>query len=158
MPASPPLTPRLIGQTEKAMNALLERELSGTGITEPQWVTLVLAVASRPALDHRSFADQVVGALKVGDADARARIAELAAAGLLDAPGEGSELSVTEAGLRLYDRVRAATGEITRRLWGDLPDAELATTAKVLGSVLQRANAELASGSSPGTPRRAPGT
>lgn len=31
---------RLIGQTEKALNAILNRELEGTGVTEPQWVTL----------------------------------------------------------------------------------------------------------------------
>jgi hypothetical protein len=32
----------IIGQTEKALNAILARQLAGTGITEPQWVTLVI--------------------------------------------------------------------------------------------------------------------
>ncbi|WP_164842402.1 hypothetical protein [Actinoplanes solisilvae] len=39
-----PFGAQLIGRTEKALNALLERELSGTGLTEPQWVALTLTV------------------------------------------------------------------------------------------------------------------
>ena len=40
---STPFGPRLIGETEKTLNALLCRLLAGTGLTEPQWVTLRLA-------------------------------------------------------------------------------------------------------------------
>lgn len=46
MPGPQPFSPRLIGQTEKAMNALLDRELGGTGIAEPESVTLVPAVTT----------------------------------------------------------------------------------------------------------------
>src|SRR3954469_20440921 len=35
-----PFSPQLIGETEKTLNALLDRFLEGTGLTEPQWVTL----------------------------------------------------------------------------------------------------------------------
>jgi hypothetical protein len=34
-------------------------------------------------------------------------------------------------------------GEVTARLWGDLPEADLATAGRVLGTVLDRANAAL---------------
>jgi hypothetical protein len=34
--------------------------------------------------------------------------------------------------------------EITQRLWGDLPAEDLAIAGRVLGTVLVRANAELA--------------
>jgi hypothetical protein len=34
------LGPPLIGQTQNALNAILDRELAGTGLTERQWVTL----------------------------------------------------------------------------------------------------------------------
>ena len=40
---STPFGPQLIGETEKTLNALLLRHLDGTGLTEPQWVTLRLA-------------------------------------------------------------------------------------------------------------------
>ena len=40
------LGPRLIGETEKTLNALFVRFLDGTGLTEPQWVVLRLADAA----------------------------------------------------------------------------------------------------------------
>jgi hypothetical protein len=38
-----PFGPQLIGETEKTLNAILRRLLQGTGLSEPQWVTLRLA-------------------------------------------------------------------------------------------------------------------
>ena len=38
-----PFGPQLVGQTEKTLNALLRGFLDGTGLTEPQWVTLRVA-------------------------------------------------------------------------------------------------------------------
>ena len=38
-----PFGPVLVGQTEKTLRALLRRTLAGTGLSEPQWVTLRLA-------------------------------------------------------------------------------------------------------------------
>lgn len=38
-----PFGPVLVGQTEKTLQALLRRTLAGTGLSEPQWVTLRLA-------------------------------------------------------------------------------------------------------------------
>jgi len=38
-----PFGPQLIGETEKTLGALLRRFLEGTGLSEPQWVTLRLA-------------------------------------------------------------------------------------------------------------------
>jgi hypothetical protein len=39
--------------------------------------------------------------------------------------------------------VVGTTDEIRGRLWGDVPEPELATAGRVLGTVLLRANAEL---------------
>jgi hypothetical protein len=129
MSTGPTFGTQIIGQTEKALNAILARLLAGTGLTEPQWVTLTITA----------------GALKVSEAQAQARITELAAAQLVDAPnGEGSPVKVTDAGQRLYAQIRTAVTTITERLWGDLPAEELATTARVLSVILERANAELA--------------
>jgi hypothetical protein len=46
MPDYPSLSTQVIGQTEKTLGAILDRQLAGTGLTEPQWVTLVVTVAS----------------------------------------------------------------------------------------------------------------
>jgi hypothetical protein len=46
MTAPPTFGTPVIGQTEKALNAILHRQLAGTSLTEPQWVTLTLTVVS----------------------------------------------------------------------------------------------------------------
>ncbi len=47
MSTTPAFSTQLIGQTEKTLNAILGRLLAPTGLTEPQWVTLTVAVAER---------------------------------------------------------------------------------------------------------------
>ena len=86
MSATPSLSPQVIGQTEKALNAILERLLAGTGLTEPQWVALTLTVMSGGAVDHDQLIGRVAGVLKVSEAQAQARIAELAGAQLVQVP------------------------------------------------------------------------
>jgi hypothetical protein len=51
---------------------------------------------------------------------------------------------VTDAGAQLYGRIRSGVVEITDRMWGDLPAADVAVAGRVLTTVLERANAELA--------------
>jgi DNA-binding MarR family transcriptional regulator len=60
------------------------------------------------------------------------------------ADGEGSPVKLTDAGQQLFGQIRAATTEITERLWGDLPAEDLAAAGRVLSTVLARANAGLA--------------
>jgi DNA-binding MarR family transcriptional regulator len=145
MSTSPTFSTQLIGQTEKTLNAILSRLLAGTGLTEPQWVTLTLAVMSSGTSDLPAFAGRLADALKISDADARARIDELAAAELLVVPDvAGSPVRATDAGSQLHGRIRSAVVEITERMWGDLPPDDLAAAGRVLTTVLERANAELA--------------
>ena len=136
----------VLGQTERALNAILRRQLAGTSLTEPQWVTLTLTVASDGTLDRDQLIGRVAGALHVSEADAQARVSELAAAQLLHAPvGDGSPVKPTDAGQQLHSQIRAAVNQITQRLWGDLPAEDLDTAGRVLSTILARANAELAS-------------
>ena len=145
MSSTPSFGTPVIGQTEKALNAILHRQLAGTGLTEPQWVTLTLTVVSGGTVDRDQLIGRVAGVLKVGEAQARAHITELAAAQLLQAPdGEESPVKLTDAGQQLHGRIRTAVTQITQRLWGDLPAEDLATAGRVLSTVLARANAELA--------------
>ncbi|MGH2849613.1 MAG: MarR family transcriptional regulator [Solirubrobacteraceae bacterium] len=140
--APPTFNARLLGQTEKAANALLREILAGPGLSEPQWVTLTLAVTGEGAATREELVDRVTGAARFARADVEACVDALAAAGLLDVDAGPS---VTERGQATFDSVRAATARLTERLWGDLDEADLAVAARVLGTVLARANAELAS-------------
>jgi hypothetical protein len=145
MSTTPTFGAQILGQTEKALNAILDRQLAGTGLTEPQWVTLSLTVMGGGTVDRDQLVGRVADALKVSQAEAQARIAELTAAQLLDAAdGDPSQVTVTGDGQELYGEIRAAVTEITQRMWGDLPAEELATAGRVLSTILARANSELA--------------
>lgn len=133
----PALTPRVIGETEKALNAFLGRLLAGTGVTEPQWVILSVAVAGGGSITPQ----QAAFALKLTEPQAQDQLGQLTAAGYLT-----DATSVTQRARDLFARVRNATHEITERLWGDLPAEDLATAGRVLSIVTERANAELARG------------
>jgi hypothetical protein len=144
--ATPPadFSAQVLGQTEKALNAILDRHLAGTGLTEPQWVTLRLAVMSDDTLDRHHFARRVTGGLKISDAEAQAHVDELAAAQLLQLDGDQSPVTVTDAGHQLHSQILTTITPLTRRLWGDLPAEDLAAAGRVLSIILQRADAELA--------------
>jgi DNA-binding MarR family transcriptional regulator len=144
MSTTPTFSPAVLGQTEKALNAILDRQLAGTGLTERHWITLTLTVVSGGVVDRDQLVRRVAGALKVDDAEAQSLIDELAAARLLQAPDEGSLVKLTDSGQLLHTQIRAAVTQITERMWGDLPAEDLATAGRVLSTVLERANAELA--------------
>ncbi|HET6870806.1 MAG TPA: hypothetical protein VFH80_33150 [Solirubrobacteraceae bacterium] len=141
MSTTPTFSTQLIGQTEKTLNAILDRLLAGTGLTEPQWVTLTVAVMSGGSIDREAFVSRIASSLRISDRDARARIDELAAAQLFES--DDSTVAVTDAGKELHARIRGAVVEITDRMWGDLPPEDLAAAGRVLTTVLERANAEL---------------
>jgi DNA-binding MarR family transcriptional regulator len=146
MSASPTFSAQLLGQTEKAANAILDRLLAGPGLSEPQWITLAITAMSDGTLDRDQLIHHVAGALKVGDAEAQARVTELAVAELLHvSEDERAPVKLTDAGRQLHTRIRAEVTQITERLWGDLPAEDLATAGRILSTVLARANAELAS-------------
>jgi hypothetical protein len=144
MSTTPTFGTPVIGQTEKALNAILKRQLAGTGLTERQWVTLTVASGGTIDLDH--LIGRMAGVLKVSEAEAQAHITELVAARLLQDPdGDRLPVKLTDAGQQLQGQIRTAVTHVTQRLWGDLPAEDLATAARVLSIVLARANAELAS-------------
>jgi hypothetical protein len=137
-----PFGTQLIGQTENALGAILDRQLQGSGLTRRHWVPLTLAVMSGDATDGAQLIGRVSATLNLAPEDVAVRITELAAANMLTLRDDQSVI-VTDVGWNLHTRVRAAVGEITERLLADLSAADLEAAGHVLSTVLQRANAEL---------------
>ena len=54
---------QLIGQTEKTLNAILDRQLAGT-VTEPQWIALVLIAGSGESVSRDQVTARIAHALK----------------------------------------------------------------------------------------------
>jgi DNA-binding MarR family transcriptional regulator len=131
---------RLVGQTEKTLNAILEKVLAGA-VSERQWVALVVIAGGGPSGAGDQAVARVARALKTDQRGAADHIAALAAQGLVGTGPSGTV--VTAGGQRLIARVQAQVGEITRRLWDDIPAADMAVVRRVLGTVLERAEAEL---------------
>ena len=131
-----PFGPQLIGETEKTLNALLLRYLEGTGLTEPQWVTLRLAGMLDGSVDSDGLAAAVTN--RAHFADAEQLVVELTARGLLD------DGQLTSAGRDLVANVQAATVAATAPIWDGLPADDVAATTRVLNEVLGRAHAALA--------------
>jgi DNA-binding MarR family transcriptional regulator len=144
MATNPTFSTALVGQAESAFGAILDRELTGTGLSAPHWITLTLAIAGGGSVERAQLIRRVARARKVTESQVEAYVKELAAAQLLQAPDEeGAQVTVTDAGQQLHGRMSTAVAEITQRLWGDLAAEDLATAARVLSTVLARANQEL---------------
>lgn len=124
--------PQLIGQTEKGLNAILSKVLSGSGLEEPHWVVLRLAAQhdgdgplAAAVADRTHFADP------------EALIADLVGDGLL------AQDHLTPAGTELLARLGSQIQELTAPLWRDLPLEDVAATERVLNLVSTRARSLL---------------
>jgi DNA-binding MarR family transcriptional regulator len=136
---------RVIALAHYAGRAVLERVLARTGNTFNQSVTLRVVAIADDFIEHDRLVAEVTGSLKVEESVVRATIDELTAAHLIEeVPSERSRLRLTHNGRELYERVTAETGEISARIYADIPAEDLATTGRVLTLVTERANAELA--------------
>jgi hypothetical protein len=132
---STPFGPQLIGETEKTLNALLRRFLHGTGLTEPQWVTLRLADLLDSTVDGERLAAALAN--RAHFPDATGLVDELTDRGLLE------DGRLTGTGRDLCARVLAAIATGTDPVWKNLPDDDVAATTRVLNEVVGRARAVL---------------
>jgi DNA-binding MarR family transcriptional regulator len=131
-----------IGQTEKALNAILDRLLAGSDLSEPQWVALTVTVMSADEIEREALVTKLDGSLHRGRDTVEGLVDSLVGAGLVEQRGEN--VAASESGRELQARIRGRVQEITSRLWGDLPDEDLEVAGRVLGIVLERARVELA--------------
>ncbi|MGW0706355.1 MarR family transcriptional regulator [Streptomyces sp. NPDC002643] len=142
---TPTVNGRVIALAHYAGRAILEHVLSGHGLTFQQSVTLrPVAIADGPVpLDQ--VLEQVTGALKIDEAEARAVVEELLSAGLLKTdPARPSLLEITDAGRAAHAGSSAETAPISARIYAGIPEEDLAVAGRVLALVTERANEELA--------------
>jgi hypothetical protein len=130
-----PFGPQLIGETEKTLDALLREFLDGTGISQPQWVTLRLAVALDGTVDADDLAAAVADRAHFPDAVSLVR--GLSDRGLLD------NGRVTAAGRDLTSDVQAKITAETAPIWDGLPADDVAAASRVLHEIIARARAAL---------------
>lgn len=123
-----PLGPQLIGQTEKALNALLQIVLSGRDLTERQWVSLRLA----SQLDDGDDLDTFVAA-RLHDPDVGRLLASLRDRGLI----AGSALSAS--GAALVAEIGREIADFTGPLWEGIDELEAQAATRVLNHVLEEA-------------------
>jgi Helix-turn-helix family len=126
-----PFGPVLLGQLEKTLQALLRRTLVGTGLSEPEWVTLRLATMLDGRVDHLGLVAAVADRTKfVGAAEI---VDTLTERGLV------ADGRPTDAGRELVTEVLAASDRSNGSVWRDLSIDDVDATTRVLNEVLRRA-------------------
>jgi hypothetical protein len=147
MTTTPTLTGQDIGQAEKATRAVLDRLLARTGTGFHGWVILNQLSAAGGVMDAAGLTSRVSHGLKIGPADVQDALSELGGQNLVSEvspAGGAAQVTLMPAGRARFAQVQAGIGEITQRLYGGLPAADLAVAHQVLATVTERANAELA--------------
>lgn len=127
-----PLSPQLIGQTEKALNALLRTVLVGHDLSEHEWVTLKLTSQFDGAGELDAFVTD-----RLPDSDAGAHLAALRRRGLL----VGSALS--PAGAAVVAAVGQEIARLTGPVWDAVPTHEVDAAARALNTILDETRALL---------------
>ncbi len=138
-----PFGPVLLGQTEKTLRALLRHTLAGTGLSEPEWVTLRLATMVDGQVDRPGLIAVVADRAKFADA---AAIVEALTERALLLDGRP-----TRDGRELVSTVLAASETSSGAVWRDLPTGDVEAATRVLNQVLRRARA-LTATTRPGEP------
>jgi DNA-binding MarR family transcriptional regulator len=142
MSPTTPLT-QFIGRSERALGALMSGVLAATGGTFHQWVALNLVTVNGDSIDRNELIARVTNALQIDDTAAETAITELADEGLLRSVS-GSVVSLSDAGRERYARISAAIDQINASLYADIPADDLATARRVLTTISERADAQLA--------------
>jgi hypothetical protein len=144
--APTPILTREIGRAERAMRALLERQLAAAGLSFPAWTVFVLLDGGplpRAAIVARQLDNHVVAAASASEA----AIDGLQAAGLIAPVGGGDgPLARTPAGEAVYRPILDAVSPISRTLHRYLPVEDVEATRRTLAEIARRASALLAAG------------
>ncbi len=143
----PALNGQDIGQAERATRAVLDRLLARAGTQFHGWVIINLLAADGGALGVDELTGRVTHGLKIGEDAVHVAAAELAWQGLISrepAAGGEPQVTLTAAGTARFEQIQGGIGQVTQRLYGGLPESDLAIAHRVLATVTERAHAELA--------------
>jgi DNA-binding MarR family transcriptional regulator len=140
--ARSPLSGQEIALAANATRALLDSLLAETETTFHQWVILNFAGSGGGSVARDAVVARMQSALKVDVATASAAVDEVVALGL--AMTEEDRLILTPDGAERYEQIRAGSAAIVERLYAGLPIEDLFTTRRILTTVTERANGELA--------------
>ncbi|MFG2479550.1 MarR family winged helix-turn-helix transcriptional regulator [Streptomyces fagopyri] len=145
---TPPVNGQVIGLAHYASRAVLDTVLARTGTTFNQSVALRVVSEQGGTVERARLVARLAGALKIEDPVARRTVDEMTALGLVAEPAAG-QVSLTERGGELFERIRTGGSEIAARLYAGIPAEDLATAGRVLALVTERADAELAGAQGP---------
>ena len=114
----PPLS-RTLGPAERALRALLDRELARERLSFPEWTVLVFTRSS-PLTSDEIARRQLAGFVVADASETREAVDALICAGLLTQHTD-ARLSQTERGRRVFSDIGETVEKMTEALWGDLP-------------------------------------
>lgn len=133
MTNSPPIT-RYIGEAERTLQALLQRQLQKAGLSFPQWVALT--ILSGAPLTREGLAQAIADARLVLPGREMSVVDDLVAE---DFVVLGQNLAITRKGLDLFQPLRENVRGITSGLLADVSGDDLTVTRRVLETVTSRA-------------------
>lgn len=133
MTNSPPIT-RFIGEAERTLQALLQRQLQKAGMSFPEWVALT--ILSGGQLTAEGLAQAIADARVVVPGREMTVVDDLIGKELV---ARGQNLSMTQRGLDVFQSLRDSVRGVTSRLVADVPSDDLAVTRRVLETLTSRA-------------------
>jgi DNA-binding MarR family transcriptional regulator len=142
-----PVNGQVIGEAQRAIEPLLGTVLAEVGIDFPTWVTVNMLATGGEALRRAAVERDLAEGLREDPPAIHDLLVRTAAAGLVDL-GDGTgggEVSLTEQGRAVHQRVREGIARTSSRLYAGLDPGDLATTREVLVEVTRRARTLLAS-------------
>jgi hypothetical protein len=132
---STPFGPQLIGETAKTLTAVLRHSLEGTGLQEPQWVTLRLAGILDGAVDEDGLVAAVAD--RAHFQNASDLVGDVTDRGLVE------DGRITAAGREVLATVLARSDRTAGQIWVGFPVEDIEATTRVLNELLERARAVL---------------
>ena len=144
MTTTPVLTGRDIGITYQAIAAIRDRLLADVGMTFEDSIQLnVLADAPASTAASSELLAVLTAGLKLSDDAASAAIDALVSRGLATRDAAGA-VTATALAVDAHQRFTALVAQLAPRLYGDIPTEDLEAAKRVLDTVTERANQQLA--------------
>jgi DNA-binding MarR family transcriptional regulator len=140
---TPILTGQDIAEAQGAVRALLDDVLTKTSVTSNEYIVLRILATRGPSESPAALHDFLVSQRQLGlDEAAVAKLLQglearkLITGSALEGPGP---TRLTESGTALHTELAEAVAQVTRRLYGELDQNDLATTHRILHEVVDRA-------------------